>query len=625
MAIFSYLKPDNLYKHFKDSEKAMSPLFDNLHENERLAQNRPHPAVDKSMPKVTDGTLAAIIQETPKRIIQQLPNGVVKSSEGEWLDIFASWKLNEDIIPHMNCQADPLQKSWRGGSYAMTYGSCPAYVFMDVYNGELRADFKLPYITHVYLQKGKVSSQESKFAFVEGWYQESDIDYIIAKEKELKKQDPEYVSEWDVKKLEEIKTKRNTKSEDQKNPQERKTKENTEDDGIRIIHAFQDGIGAKFYSFVVEESGENSEAFIVRTKVNPDPRGKMPLPRLYYNIDLFNPVGRSVIDMSGGMQNLLDSHTQSFQYRTALEIAPPVKKRGNIPKGTVKFVPYAVWDMGDDKNNDVEVVTMGTSAFNNFPNTYGLIKSQILNLNNSSDTSISAESGNPGFSKTDAGVNAMSQKLGVSDNYFRKQYEGWWNDICETALNLTFAETKGTREEKLDKDTADRLRKVLPEGNEVIIWDENDPEKVYVDYDLLGVEPLYFEVDSSSSQVKEDNLEVESLTAVKELVVDMLPVSKRMSLANKFVYKLGVEDPEEITFSEEEIMQAAQMEQMQQGMAEEQMAMQGQMAGQPSEEELAIEDMRNAGMDDGTIEEVLMMMQNGASDDDITAFLTGGA
>lgn len=626
----------------------MSPLFTPLPEYERLARNQPHPSIDKAYPKVTDGTLAAIAQETPKRYIQQLPSGSVDTDMDEWFDLIANWKLQEDIIPHANCQADPLQKSWRAGSNSLTYGSSHFYVFMDSYDGELRADFKIPYITHVYLQKGKISSRECKFMFLESWYQESDIDYIIDREKAMKKEDSLYKGEWDIKELEAIKTSRQSKNEEQKTPNERARNENAEEDGIRIIHAFQQGIGAEFYSFMVDMAGQEANIRVVRTKVNKDPRGKIPIHTLYCNIDLSNPLGRGIMEQSGGMQNLLDSHTQSFQYIQALQLAPPMKKRGRVPKGSVKYVPNAIIDLGTDPGADVEAFKIDTTALSNFPDTYGLIKSQILNLNNSADTSISSEAGNPGFSKTDSGVDAQMERLGVSDNYLRRQYEATWEEVCETMLNLTFAETNGAREEKLDKKTADKLRELIPEGNEYVVWvDIENSDTIVLDYDKLGQKPIYFTVDASTSRVKEDSSQVESLSAVKELVAEMLPPSKQMALANKFIDKLGVEDPEEVKFTKEEIEEVAMMEKqpqtadpmldpaMQDPMADPMMTEQMQpemeqpmqempMDFTPEEIEL-IDGLEQRGFDDAAIEQGVLLLREGFSDEEITQVLIGGA
>lgn len=589
----------------------MKSIIRPLQEFERLARNRPHPKIDKAYPKVTDGTLSAIISETPKRYIQQLPSAIVHTTLGDAFDRYATWKLTEDIIPHANCQADMLQKSWRAGSNSLTYGSQPGYVFYEVKEGYNGADLKLPYISHVYLQKGKFTDRECDYIFMESWYQESDIDYLIQREKDTKKENPDYKGEWKLDELERVKKNKAEKTEEQQTPNERENTERVSDDGIRIIHAFQKGVGNKFYSFVPEMTDGGERVAIVRERVNPDPRGVIPIHYLYCNVDFSNPLGRGIAELSGGMQNLLDSHTQSFQYMNALQMNPPLKKRGEIPRGAIKYVPNAIWDMGTNPQNDVDAVKIDTTALSNFPNTYGLIKSQILNLNSTQDTSISAEVGNPGFSKTPAGIKNNEARLGVSDNYLRKQYESWYKEIAETMLNLTFAEQEGIVEEELDERTANDLRELIPEGDDIFTWDDMNDKKIYVDYDQLGLEPVYLEVDPTSSKVNEDNEQVEMLATAKELIVDMLPVSKRMQLANKFISKLGIEDPEDIQFTDEELEQAVMMEQMQmQQQAMGGMQPQGDMPLSPEEEELAMA-LAQRGVSEQDLMEGITLMREG--------------
>lgn len=605
--MYNYLTKENFKKTWEDSEQVFRKLFTPFREYERIARNRPHPGIDKAYPKVTDGTLASIIQETPKRYIQQTPTGTVRTeSEFKWLPIFATYKLVEDILPNANCQADVLQKSWAAGSKSMTYGSQPGYVFFEKHGEYFGPDFKLPYITDVYLEKGKLTDRESNVIFIRAWYQTSDIENIISKEKKLAKDDPAYQSTWDLKKLEEIKDKIASKEQKQKTPTDNEA--SYDSGGVEIIHGFQKGVGASFYSYSTEINQ------IVRTKKNPDPRGVIPIHYLYANVDLSNPLGRGVIELSGGMQNLLDSHTQAFQYIQALEMNPPVSIRGNIKRGTIKFVPNAIWDLGNDPNARVEPVNINTTAMSNFPNTYGLIKSQILNLNSSMDTSVSSEVGNPGFSKTPAGVNANQERLGVSDNYLRKQYESWFQDMCETMLNLFFAETNGVREEYIDSSTADKLRQIAPE-----LFPDPEEDKIIVDYDLLGKEPITFEVDASTSTAKDDKENLESLLTLQESMVSnqALPPSKMMALHNKIINKFGIEDPEDLQYSKEEIDIAKQQEQMPQMGVDPTTGMPLEEGMQPEQPEMTEEDMflaqelNKRGFDNNQIEQAIVLLNEG--------------
>lgn len=561
---FSYLTKDNFKKTWSESEEYTRRLFDPFKEYERIARNRPHPKIDPAYPKVTDGTLASIIQETPKRYIQQIPTGVVEVKGGpEWLPIFANFKLQKDIIPHANCQADVLQKSWNAGSKSMTYGSQSAYVYFDNYGEYYGPNFKLPYVTDVYLEKGKLTDRESNIIFLRCYYQKRDIEAIIDKEKKLakaaKERGEKYESTWKLDVLERIKDLEDHKEDKQRTPIDREKSVNQ--GGIEIIHGFQRGVGADFISWAPSVSE------VVRVKKNKDPRGCIPIHFLYCNIDLSNPYGRGVVEQSGGKQNLLDGQMQAFQYTSALQYAPPVKIKGSIRRGSIKFVPNAVWDLGKDPNNDVTTVDINNAAINNFSNNYGLIKSQILNENSSLDTSVSAEVGNPGFSKTPAGVDAQQQRLGVSDNYLRKQFESWFQEVCETMLNIHFAEMSGVREEILDKSTADKIRALAPE---LFVSEDPEEDTILVDYDALGHEPIYFEVDATTSSAKDDAEQIENLTRLMDTLSKYggLPPEKQMALLNKVITKFGIEDPEDVLFTKEEIEAAKEQAQMQQQQAE---------------------------------------------------------
>lgn len=493
---FAYIQEDELGTRYDDAKRYMLPLFEPLDEFERIARNKPHPGIDKSLPKVTDGTLAALIQEQPKRVIQQIPTGKVKA-DSQWLEIVAGYILEHEIIPNSNSVAALIQKCWAITSKTLTYGAQPSFV-QFVNRGEyFGTDFTLPYIKDVFLEPGKLSDRDSNVIFLRSYFQPNQIDAIINKENMLAKsaagRNEKYESGWDTKLLEKCKTLLKDKDAQALTPNERGR--TTGKGYIELVTAFQRGVGATFYTFCPLLGNEDN---IVRRKKNPDPRGVIPIHYMYANVDLSNPLGRGSVEISGGMQNLLDSEVQSYQYMRALMMNPPIRKRGTFSKATIKYSPNAIWDMGNDPNGLAEPVALESKSLEQFPNNYGLIKSQILNLNSSTDTSVSSESGNPGFSKTQAGVKATEAKLGVSDNYVLRQFESTYEEIMETEINLYFAERSGVQELTIDSDTADKLRQI----DENLVSGDN---VIRVNYDS-ETEKLAFKVDPTTSK-KADNQE----------------------------------------------------------------------------------------------------------------------
>lgn len=505
---YQFLTPENIVETFKGSRQYTEGLTDVFREYERIARNKPHASIPKEYPKTTDGTTASIIRKTPHRIIQQLPTGNVISDTNDWLSIVASFIYTKRIIPNANEGYALLQKSWNVVERFLTFGFCPTYAPFVNRGGYFCTDLRLPYWGDIFMQPGKLSDDDSNYIFMRSWWQTKDIDALIASQEKLSK---DVERTWDVGVLKQIREMRTTKDDKAMTPTERDKNIDTKG-GVELITGFQRGVKSKFYTFHV------SSNLIARTKINKDPRGELPISFAYGDIDGSNPFGRSVIDLVGGMQNLMDGEMQMYQYNRALQLNPPLLKKGNWNKNKAKFAPNVIIDLGSSPDSSLEPLTIDTTSLANFPNNYGLMKSQLLNLLSSPDTSISAEVGNPGFSKTPQGVEASKANLSVDDNYVRKQFETWFERWSETAVNLYFAERTGVEELQLDEETAEKLKSLAADGqfDESLLSEDN---KIRINYDT-ATEQLKFRVDPSTSKKQDD---IEQMAAVQQAITTVTP------------------------------------------------------------------------------------------------------
>ncbi len=548
---YSYLKPSNVVEVFKTSKQHTESLTDGFVEYERIARNKPHGSIPKEYPKTTDGTTASIIRKTPHRIIQQLPTGKVISDTNDWLSVVAGFIYTNKIIPQANEGYALLQKCWNVVERFLTFGFCPTYAPFVEHHGYFCTDLRLPYWGDIFIQPGKLSDEDSNYMFLRSWWQTKDIEALIASQRKLN----EKKRTWDIEALERVKEFATSKDTSASTPIEREKNLNSKG-GVELITGFQRGKKAKFYTFHVASDE------IVRTKENKDPRGELPISFAYGDIDGSNPFGRSIIDLVGSLQNLMDGEMQMYQYNRALQLNPPLIKRGAFSKNKIKFAPNIIIDVGSSPDATIEPLKIDTTALANFPNNYGLMKSQMLNLLASPDTSISAEVGNPGFSKTPQGVEASRANLNIDDNYVRKQFETWFERWSETAINLYFAEREGVEELQLDKKTADELRRLAEQGkfNPAMLSDDN---KIRINYSS-ATESLKFEVDASTSKMKEELQELQSLQGLAEflnkndLVKSMVPPEKVIGLWNSVVDNSGTENPENLKLDDEETKAAVQ-------------------------------------------------------------------
>lgn len=653
--IFSFLTEDNLAQKYSEAKTFTESLTEPFPEFERIARNRPRADKDPRYPNTTDGTTAATIRKLGKRVVQQLPTGKIESDDDDaWLPIVAEFVYTNKILPYANQDYDLIQKCWQVIERGATFGSASTYTPFVNHDGYFCPDLALPYYGDIFLQPGKKSGYDCKYVFMRSWWQPEDIEALIDAEKKrkaaAKERGEEYESTWDFEALEKAKEMSTHKDEKAKTPHEQDR--NVDAEGVEVMTGFQVGVGATFYTFILGKSelkdSTADDVTILRRKINKDPRGRMPIDWYYNDTDGSNPLGRGIVELIGGLQNLIDSDMQMYQFNRALMLAPPIIKKGNFSKKKIVFAPNAIIDMGNDVNGSVEAMNVDSSAVVNYPDLYGLQKSQLLNLVSSPDTSISSEVGNPGFGKTPTAINTQQAVISVDDNYVRKMFESWFENWSETAINLYFAERSGVEELQLDDKTANALRKLIEEGRleEGFV---SDDDKIMINYDS-ATPALKFRVDASTSKMKDDNAQGQILSELLQslqsspLLAQTVPQEKILATWNRIVTNSGVEDPEELSVDIDEFKQqqqdllaqqqaqAAAQAQPPAVPAEEQPGMEEPPALEatpeqaptgPDEYDLVTEELRSLGLPDSLIQEAQDMLDQGVSADEVLTRIEG--
>lgn len=542
-----FLTKDNLWSKYEVAKEWSKNWSKDFEEYDRIARNEAPSNVPEQYARVSDGTAAALVRKAPKRVIQQLPTGVVTSDdEDDPMAIVAEFILLHKILPDAKGGHDLIQKFWSTIENGLTFGGQAVYTPF-VWNGsEFTADAKLIYHGDIFFQPGKTSFYDCDYFFIRSWWQPETIDQIIEKERKLRdkaeKAGTKYASTWDIPALKELKKQITTK--DQEGTTESEQRAGVSSEGIEIVTGFQKGKDAIFLM------GNPSTKKIVRQKKNRDPRGLPPVDYFYADVDNSNPFGRSIMSLIGGIQNMIDANMRAYMFNRALELAPPMKVRGNVDTSQAVYEPNALIDLSSDPNASLEPLEVTTTAIRDYPNIYSLNKTQLLNLFNSGgDTSVSADVGNPGFGKTPTALKQQKQILDADDNYLRKNFESFFEDWAETAINVYFAEREGKEELQLDQKTADRLRELVKRGE----LDENyvtEDNKVSIDYSE-AVKTLHFRVDASTSKLNGQAEQLESLQLILDFisspaVTQLIPQEKIILLYNSIVSNSGVLEPEKL-------------------------------------------------------------------------------
>lgn len=635
---FSFLTEENILDLCSASKDYTEKLTQPFEEYSRLARNKPHAKIPKAFPKTTDGTSASIIIKSARRAVQQLPTGVVSTSDeySPW-PIIAEFVYLEKILPNANAEYDLIHKVWITIENGESFGSQCVFTPVAYNDDELLPDYLIVSWRDVFIQPGKRSASDSDYLFVRTWWQKTDVDKLIDAEKErrrtAKKEGALYEPTWDLKALEEIKEAIVTK--DSKDQSEAEQQYSLDPSGIEIITGFQIGHNATFFTF------NPTTKKIVRRKKNKDPRAKIPLNWYFYDADGVNPLGRSVLELIGPLQNLIDSDMQAYQYNRAAALRPTINVYGDVNERTLEFKPNGLNKI-KNPNVRIEAMSVDTSAIRDYPNLYGLQKSQMLNLVNSPDTSISAEVGNPGFGKTPQALKTQQAQLSIDDNALRKGFEAFFEEWSETAINLYFAEREGVEIIQLDTDTAQRLRDLESKGHVldgVVLDDEN---KATVDFSKAkGV--LKFKIDASTTKVNSEAAQLDSLkTLIQTLdssqsLNQVVPVDKKLAAWNAIVANSGIDGLDELKVTEEEMkeMQEAQAQaavpatdetataETEQPAEDEAQVAEVPVEPQEDIEPSIVDELRQIGTPENLIAEVPSMIQKGFTEEEIIASIMG--
>lgn len=458
MAIF--LEKSELKDVYFEADRAAKEWFKPFDEYERIAGNKLSKTIGKHMPRVNDGSLAASLLETPMNVLPTMQPGKFTSTSRKagWLNELANIIWKTKIVPNANTQASFFDKEQISLYRALKYGAQPRYNFFvsnETYTG---SDWSLPYVRNVKLEPGKFSIEDCDYVFMDVYYTKLQlkkiIDQIKTDNKLAKEEGRKPDTSWDMAELQKLVDLSLTSKEmDEQNIHERDKQIHAS--GIQTTVCFNRGIGAPFYMF----SKHLSEGVCLRTWKNPDPTGDLPLTMQYCYENLETPYGIGRVELAGPTQNVLDFFTQAHVLATQLGLQPPKKLKGAIDSANLSSLtntPDAIWLLGQA---DIDVVDTTSNVYSQFPANFGLYKSQLQTLQGRTDGSVSAESGNPTFSKTNAGVNQQEERTNAQDNYLRNKTDTASAKMAEKMMNVHMAQMEGADILDVAEDDIERLTK----------------------------------------------------------------------------------------------------------------------------------------------------------------------
>lgn len=489
------LTAEDLVKKLDDSQEFMDRVTSGFMErNERIFYRKPPVTSTGQMEyaELVDNTLASYLEKMPKNVIQKLPtfmtDGHSRSKAEDLVYEFIAVKI---LLRSGSSKGyGLLQKQWIELRNAATFGACAVYLPFENDHGEYTVGEVPIYWGDFYPEAWSSNINSNNFNQFRTLKTEDDIKQL------LEGNDDEIGGTWDKEGLQTVldygagqnsgKDKANLKASMEGLPE----------------HMFE------LFKYVDERwivDWHYSSGTILR--VIPNLSGRRRIVGLYSDYDGSSIMGRSLVDMAYGAQQTLTSLLRNFVYTSDYNTDPAKTVKGislnedtfNLTKGNTMFL--------NDEEGKVDLLPIDTTTLQNFPSLYNLLKTVLLtSLPSSSDSSISAGSGDPTYSKTQAGVNDQREKADVDNNYYRKNYETYFEMVLENKINIYLAEVKAIADKNnavpmvtLDEEYANLVREIDPK---VV----NDKNQVKLDLnDSRGVN-ITVNFESTRDLAKEEDL-----------------------------------------------------------------------------------------------------------------------
>ena len=484
-----------LVQKLDDSQDFMDKVTDGfLERNERIFYRKPTVNSNGQMEysELVDNTLASYLEKMPKNVIQKLPTFSLDAHTRDKAEDLVYEFIAKKIILRTGSSKgySLLQKHWITMRNAATFGACAAYLPFLQDHGEYTVGFEYIYWGDLYPEAYANNINSANYVQFRTLKTRGDLEKIN------EGLDDEKGGTWIKNGIQTVldygkgqssgKDRRNLKVQMEGLP-----------DDMYELFVYTDDNWVIYWHYA-------SQTIL---RVIPNRSGRRRIVALYSDYDGASIMGRSLIDMAFGVQQGLTSLLRGFIYTADYNTDPAKFVKGvnldedrfNLTKGNTMF-------LGDEDGN-VQLLPTDTTTIQNFPNLYNLLKTVLLtSLPSSSDSSISAGSGDPTYSKTQAGVNSQDQKAEVDNNYYRKNYEQFFEMVLENQINIYLAEVKAIAEAnnaiaslRVDEEYANLIREVNP----AVINDKNEVQISFEDYTGVNVS---VDFESTRAMAKEEDL-----------------------------------------------------------------------------------------------------------------------
>lgn len=467
-------------------------------------------ASEEARSNVNTQDLQNLVIDGASRVCAQLPTG--KSQVMTKIDRGKNQLMNLLLDKHVLQNPYALQYQWdiklrMWDMYSRIYGAMPMLATWRVDKNYIGPDAYLIHPRHFRPQAGKTTIQECDYGFVDSWVSASWL-----------KQRDSKVWKNIGKLLDKAKDARDSKmneSEEDLTYTEQQNRDGFigEEGKFGQIKLTTQYVRDRWVTFSPDHD------IIVRDISNQNNTDQIPviMKQCYPLIDRI--YGLAEFERGQTLQNAINGLVNLYMDGVKMSIFPPIIMNSKIVPSSIKYQPGAKWM--ETEANAIRNFDVMPKGIDTFTSTYSFLKSALLNMGASSDTSISSTV-DPGMGKTPQALQMQESREGARDAWDRHMLESAYEDLMNVFVNMFGNSQEKTIKLDVFKQEIEVLKGLYKDENILEVFTSGEFGQAKIIPDVFKKDgkaiPVRFFVDAGSSAKQDDQKDNQALGQVMALV-----------------------------------------------------------------------------------------------------------
>ena len=420
-------KVSKIKKEYELAKKAAAKIAERRNDFTDLAYAR-MPAAKGFKSRVSTGDLSNLIIERNARVAAKAPTGKIiplsSDDNGKAAALNLAW--SNYVLRNANWQYPMSIKLRMWDYYSLAHGISVMFHGYRVDSKYTGPDCRLVDLSFVFPQAGRLSPSDAEYVFYETFHTKEDLKKMLN------------IKGWNKKNLQNLIDGKNNPSLDANQTSSFQSSRGEDQElfagMVKLITKYQKGYKSPWITF--DEAGNE-----IRRIENPFKSGRIPFVfKLSFPlIDSFWGLGD--VERGESLQLAINSITNLGMDYLKTAVFPPITYSSGMKRSQIQFKPAGAIPINRAGGEFIEQLQVSQAPANIVQQLNQGFKGALMNQNGTTDTTITQETGLPGFGKTPAALEKLDARESSRDNFDRQMFEAACQELFEGML-----EEFGTRQ-----------------------------------------------------------------------------------------------------------------------------------------------------------------------------------